>query len=335
VTLEGIIPGGQSFQITVPPRATSVNWAPQVEPGTQFFILAGDSRGRGTGGSSAIQNVANGSRSCLTGGAYSSTQSPFAGQVSATSSPTKGSSGGGGGGNNSTLIVGVIVGFLALCALAGALLYLRYRRKRHSARKVDLFRNNDDSHDDPAGSLEPTPFLPPPPVRTLEQGSERGSIDGSGYRFSSSTFHSGLPPAPVGYASSFGYVGRGPPSAPLTDSSNTWDDSRTDSNTHITSLLDGTRSPTPTSAGFSVMNPDGGHAVRNGGGSGSRKEAPPRIRPVNFVQHRDAGTVEPTVHEEAELIELPPSYADVGRNATAADIAPPPQPPPAPAAPAQ
>lgn len=50
---------------------------------------------------------------------------------------------------------------------------------------------------------------------------------------------------------------------------------------------------------------------------GSRKQPLPRARPVNFLLHQDAGMAEPAAHEEAELIELPPSYADVGRSSIA------------------
>ena len=318
VTLAGVIPGGQSFQIPVPSGASSVTWLPQIEPGTSIFILAGDSRGRATGGSSSARTVANGSRTCLNGGAYSSTQSPYAGQVSSTSPPTGDSKDG--GGIKSPLVLGIIVGLLALFALSSALLYLRYR-KRHPTRygnHVDLFRNDNDSHDGPANGSEPTPFLSPPLIRDPNQASERGSFESTGYRYSSSTFQSGLPQTSIGHTSSYyhdhppsSYISRGALSPPLTASSNTWGDSRTDTGTRITSLLDSGRSQAPTI--FSVVNPDGGGPVADGSGwRESRKQPPPRERPVNFLQHQDAGTVEPIVHEEAELVELPPSYADVG-----------------------
>ena len=248
--------------------------------------------------------------------------------MSATSPPIENSNNK--GGIKSPLIVGIIVGLLALSALAGTFLYLR-RRKRHPTRygnKVDLFRQEDDSHDDPASALEPTPFLSPPPIRDPEQTSDRGSFESNGYRYSTATFPSGIPQSSVGYSSS--YYDRPPSSRggalspPLTGSSTTWDDSRTDTGTHVTSLLDPS-GRSQASTGFSVANPDGGvPAAKASGLRESRKEPPPRMRPVNFLQHQDAGAVGPDVHEEAELVELPPSYADVGRS-----VAGSPPPPPA------
>ena len=75
--------------------------------------------------------------------------------------------------------------------------------------------------------------------------------------------------------------------------------------THVTTLSDGGRPQAP--ARLSVMNPDGGGPVVGGSGwRESRKPPPPRTRPVSFLQHQDAGT--------AELVELPPSYVDLGKS---------------------
>jgi len=311
ITLAGVIPGGQSFQIPVPSKASFVIWTPQIEPGTSIVILGGDSRGRTTGGSSAIQTVGQGSRGCLTGGAYSSTQSPFAGQVSATSSPTPTGRPGNSIGISLPLVIGIVAGLLVLFALAGALLYAR-RRKRHQAlygNKVDLFRNDVNSDSELTNTLEPTPFLAPPAIRSLDQASEPSLFANSAYRYSSTTSVSGGRQASIAHAPSFdgrpssSFVGRGA----LTDSTSIWDESRTETGTHVTSLLDNGQTRTP--AGLSLANPDVGGPVV--GGNYSRKQPPPRARPVNFLQHQDAGVAGPAVHEEAELVELPPSYADV------------------------
>ena len=57
----GVIPGGQSFQIPVPPATqltplsggrVGFNWTAAVRAGTTLIILAGDDRGPGTGGGS-------------------------------------------------------------------------------------------------------------------------------------------------------------------------------------------------------------------------------------------------------------------------------------------
>jgi len=113
VELIGLIPGGTSFSIPVPSGARSTNWSPiTVVAGTGVMLVAGDARGRGTGGSSYILPVQNGSGACLyaSGGGggssaaptvYSSTNAPYAGGQYATGSgggtvtgpwPTNGSS---------------------------------------------------------------------------------------------------------------------------------------------------------------------------------------------------------------------------------------------------
>ena len=301
---------------------------PQVEPGTSIFILAGDSRGRGSGGSSPAQAVADGARGCLNGGAYSSTQSPYAGQVASATSPVSSSPTGSSndpGGINRPMLIGIIVGLLALFALAGALFYFR-RRKRHPTRygnKVDLFRNDGRPNLEPPNALEPTPYLIPPTIRDPEQASERGSFESSGYRYSASTIPSDVPRSSIGYAPSqqpSSYASRGLLSPPLTGYNDMWDDSRTD-RTRATSLLNGRQSLAPTE--FSVTNPEAGSPAASGKGfTESRKQPPPRVFPVNFLLHQDAGTVAPTTDEEAELIELPPSYSDLGKSTAASPPGP-------------
>lgn len=85
----GLIPGGRSFSIDVPNGASSVNWSPiRVPAGTGVMLVAGDNRGRGTGGSSWVMMVQDGSGDCLNDGqeVYSSTNSPYAGGQYATGS---------------------------------------------------------------------------------------------------------------------------------------------------------------------------------------------------------------------------------------------------------
>ena len=218
------------------------------------------------------------------------------------------------------MVVGIVVGLLVLFAGAGALLYAR-RRKRHPTiygNKTDLFRNDDNnSHEEHISNLEPTPFLSPPTNRNSEHASDPSLFENSRYRYSSSTFHSGGRNGSIAYAPSFNGHGRPPSSVgsrgafspPTIASTSIWDDSHTETGSHAPSLLE-----LRTSAGLSVTNPDGGGPVVSGG---SRKQPLPRARPVNFVLHQDAGVAGPAVHDEAELVELPPSYADVGRNSVA------------------
>lgn len=53
-----------------------------------------------------------------------------------------------------------------------------------------------------------------------------------------------------------------------------------------------------------------------------KSPAPPSFRPVNIVQHEDAGPSEGATEQEAETIELPPAYTNIRSN-----NAPPPPPP--------
>jgi len=53
----GVIPGGQSFAVpagditNVPEQGTGFSWKPPLRGGTTLFLLGGDNRGNGTGGS--------------------------------------------------------------------------------------------------------------------------------------------------------------------------------------------------------------------------------------------------------------------------------------------
>lgn len=86
VSLWGIVPAGQSFDMNPPSSGTSFDWTPGVKEGTKMMVLAGDSQGRGTGGSSDIFAVTSGGGAgCITGDSPSTTSGPAAGQVAAVS----------------------------------------------------------------------------------------------------------------------------------------------------------------------------------------------------------------------------------------------------------
>ncbi|KIM22273.1 hypothetical protein M408DRAFT_12104 [Serendipita vermifera MAFF 305830] len=191
VELMGLIPGGTSFSIPVPNGARRTTWSPiTVTAGTGVMLVAGDSRGRGTGGSSFIFIVQGGSDGCLNSGSgatvYSSTNSPYAGGQYATGSgggtvtgpwqgtPSNGSSNSSGGGSTSSktgLIVGVVVGVVALIAILLFAFFFWRRRRAQKARRyggtkeVDLLKSDrpaavgasTDGH-----TFEPTPFYAPP-----------------------------------------------------------------------------------------------------------------------------------------------------------------------------
>ena len=54
--------------------------------------------------------------------------------------------------------------------------------------------------------------------------------------------------------------------------------------------------------------PDGGAAPT---GSNRKSPLPPSLRPVNIIQHEDAGPSRVTVGEEPETVELPPAYTNI------------------------
>ena len=220
------------------------------------------------------------------------------------------------------MLIGIVAGLLTLFALAGALFYFR-RRKRHAyGNKVDLFKNDDRPRLEPPNALEPTPYLIPPTIRGPEQVLEHGSFEGGGYRYNASTIPFDVPRTSIGYAHSQQpsiYTSHGLLSPPLTGSTDSWGDSRTH-HTRTTSLLNDRQPLFPTK--FSKTNPGAGGLAPSGSGFiESRKPPLPRAQPA-ILQHQDAGTMAPTTHQEVELIELPPRYADVGMDIAASPPSP-------------
>jgi len=89
-TFQGIIPGGQSFEIprgeiTADPQGTGFSWIPSVRTGTDVNIVAGDDRGRGSGGR-VHYVIAYGDNYCLNENSSSSTPGSPAGAFYTTSS---------------------------------------------------------------------------------------------------------------------------------------------------------------------------------------------------------------------------------------------------------
>jgi len=99
VTLYGIIPGGDSFAIdmsgaTAADGGMGINWTPNVPAFTDIMLMGGDARGRGSGGSTGLINVASGPSECLAGDHPMSTPGTPAGGVYPTD--TTGATSGGG-----------------------------------------------------------------------------------------------------------------------------------------------------------------------------------------------------------------------------------------------
>ncbi|EJD43848.1 hypothetical protein AURDEDRAFT_185413 [Auricularia subglabra TFB-10046 SS5] len=104
VSIWGAIPGGDTFDMGAPSSGTGFDWTPDVRSGTQMLIVAGDSQGRGTGGSSDLFAIGGGSGGCLRDNSPSTTSGAAAGQVAAASqtgdSSAPSSTSGSGSGSN-------------------------------------------------------------------------------------------------------------------------------------------------------------------------------------------------------------------------------------------
>ena len=101
-SFQGIIPGGQSFDIpasnlsTLPTQGYGFSWTPSIRVGTSIIVTGGDNRGPGTAGS-ADYNVAQGpNQDCLTSNSPSSTPGSPAGGSYPTSTIIVGTGDGGG-----------------------------------------------------------------------------------------------------------------------------------------------------------------------------------------------------------------------------------------------
>jgi hypothetical protein len=98
----GVIPAGQSFEITTPQGGYSnvtneglgFNWDVNVPTGTTILLVASDNRGFGTGGSvQYIIDASNNGNSCLSGSSPSSTPGSPAGGSYPTSTSGAGTDG--------------------------------------------------------------------------------------------------------------------------------------------------------------------------------------------------------------------------------------------------
>ena len=103
VNFYGVIPGGDSFNIPQGSLSSDNNgigfsWIVDITGGTNTFVVAGDDRGIGAGGSAAFIVAYSSNSSCLSGTSPSSTAGSPAGGSYPTS--TSGSSTGGSGGHS-------------------------------------------------------------------------------------------------------------------------------------------------------------------------------------------------------------------------------------------
>ncbi|KAG8829478.1 hypothetical protein FRC18_009297 [Serendipita sp. 400] len=334
VTVMGLIPGGQTFSVPVPSGATSVNWSPiRVAAGSNVMLVVGDGRGRGTGGSAYLMEVQGGSGDCLNDGSpvYSETPEPYAGGQYATgsgggtvtgpwsNSPSNGSGSGASSSHKkrTAIIVGTICGVLGLLAILACIFLLRRRHKQKSAKyagtkEVDLLK----AEREPAPlagfdgqTTEPTPYYAPSNGSPVTHGAAS-----SGHRPSTSIStmnHGGLPDRRSG-ASNDPLV---PPSA--------WNphNARAASPSGR-SRFEGTDITTTDNTSDYLMTRDRPYSPI-GRDSWKTAEASHQLRPMNLVQHEDAGAVPTTTTSNGEeVVELPPSYNDVKRAEGGQNIGP-------------
>lgn len=290
-TYHGIIPGGNAFEIPqgpitdVPSFGRGFTWKCNLRAATQLLVVGGDNRGISSGGSInlVVAYPSNGDASCLDRNSPSSTPGTPAGGTYPTGTGTDpgnsdGSGGGSSSGNNTGAIVGGVVGGLVALAAAFLLIFFYRRRKKHQLRQREK------------------------PIDLNEGDDEGGDGDGSHDRLSRNNLPEFYRPEPFTVpdptvASSHGEY---------TDA----DDSARPLSGTATSFY--TRSGTPDGSvalGYGV-----GNATPSSTNATGRKGQPPRMRPVNIIQHDDAGPsapFNPAQDEEPETVELPPAYTAI------------------------
>ncbi|KAG8993388.1 hypothetical protein FRB94_013983 [Tulasnella sp. JGI-2019a] len=356
VRITAMIPGGESFALPVPSSGSSFQWTVDMRQGTDYLIVAGDSRGFGTGGSSDLTSVAAGSNGCINQSSPSSTQAPAAGGIYATGSgggsvtgapgggPAQsgisGSSTGGGGkkSNTGAIVGGVIGGIILLALLPLFVFFFLRRRKREASRRkrgdVDLLPDEPRAHAG-SGRTEEAALAAGGAAsgglaassRHNGNGSGDGDMSEMGARPSISsatgTDATRLAP-PFSVSSGRNRVSSVPTLPPLNFGGRPSSDmSYIDESSQPTATH--TSSGAPPSAFFNTMprptTPTTTSDARRSGAGGKGGTAPRTMRPVNFVVHDDAGAAQPLAGPSSlateEVVELPPSYTDVRWNSDA------------------
>ncbi|KAF5329977.1 hypothetical protein D9611_010406 [Ephemerocybe angulata] len=276
----GVIPGGQSFSIpqgtlsTQTGQGTGFDWKANLRTGTELLLIGGDDRGAGSGGS--VPNVVsagiNPDSSCINATSPSATPGSPAGGSYPTSSQSTGDAGNTKGKNNTGAIAGGVVGGV-VALLAALLFFILYRKRQRERARV---REK--------------------PLDLLNE-EEDGDEDGRGDRRSRNDLPEYYQPQPF--------------TVPDSTVAGSVVDGDTDSIGGRRPLSGGTTATSMYTSGQRPGTPDGS-AVLSGTGA-SRKGAPQRVmRPVNIIQHDDAGPSYSVPNKgeegEAETIELPPAY---------------------------
>lgn len=180
-TFQGLIPGGQSFDIpqgqitSVDSEGTGFSWTPSVRAGSTVIIVAGDNRGRGDGGSAPFI-VGYGDNSCLNDNSPSSTPGSPAGGSYPTS--TSGSDQKNSSTTNTGGIVGGVIGGVAGLLITALLLLLWFRRRRAqrgTKERPSLFVDHDDEAPTSQPLREDLPVHYQPEPFTASEPTDRAS----------------------------------------------------------------------------------------------------------------------------------------------------------------
>ncbi|CAK5261851.1 unnamed protein product [Mycena citricolor] len=287
---EGVIPGGISFDIpvttetTVPQQGLGFNWTVSLAPMTTVILVGGDDRGFGTAGSSLyiVGNNIQSDSSCLNSSSPSSTPgAPAGGVATSTSSSTSTStSTGSSSPNSSQKSNGSNVGAIVGGTIGGLTGLV-------ALCLVGLFLYRRRRYHDEE-KRRPRPDLLN--ADEGDDGEQSGNELPQFYR-----------PEP--------FVVPDPTRASL--GGLTEDERRT------SGYL--TEEGRPLS-GYYAESHAGTHDPSISMSTATRKTGMRQMRPVNIIQHSDAGPSQPLVggeDDEPETVELPPAYTNIPSGSTA------------------
>lgn len=190
------------------------------------------------------------------------------------------SQGGGGGGSNVGAIVGGVVGGVVALAAAFLIIFFYRRRKKHHSRNREK------------------------PIDLNEGEDDEGDGDATHDRLSRNNLPEFYRPEPFTVPD---------PTIASTHGGYTNGEDGSDRPLSGTATSFYTRSGTPD--GSAALGYGVGNAPPSSTNATGRKGQPPRMRPVNIIQHDDAGPSGPPPpvqdEEEPETVELPPAYTAI------------------------
>lgn len=275
VSVYTMVIGGQSGALSIPQGANSVEWTTNIRVNTTIMFVAGDSRGVGTGGSSELLTVGPGSSACIDSNSPSSTQRPPAGGINTAggaSTPTS-SPGGSGSGTNVGAIVGGVIGGVAGLIMFFLVLLFFYRRDKH--------HKNTGTRPMKPDLIDPSEDRP-----IARQDQELPQF---------------YEPEPF-------IIPDAITTADTASLHSAHEGQRRHSMSTVTGVAGG-HARTPSRMSVTTASEIGGMGAASTSGRSKSGMPPSAFRPVNFIQHEDAGDV-PAADQEPETVELPPAYTD-------------------------